>query len=64
MLLTLVANFLYDDKAFVMILQIIFGVVEGAWGISIGSWNIRTLIDEKVVEGFEYTDEESEGNVE
>ena len=63
-LLTLVANFLYDDKLFVLILQIGFGVVELAWGISIGSWNIRMLLDEKVVAGFEYRDEESEGNVE
>ena len=54
----LLLGFLYNDPFVVMCFLIGLLVVEAAWGVSIGIWNIKTLMDPVVVAGFEYVEDE------
>lgn len=60
-------SFLYNDEFVIACLFIAVLVIEVAWGISIGIWSIKTLVDPAVIAGFEYKedqDEEEEDEVE
>lgn len=54
----LLISFLYDEPFVVTCFVIAVLVIEAAWGVSIGIWNIKTLMDPAVIEGFEYVDDE------
>jgi hypothetical protein len=54
----LLLAFVYDDPFLIKAFIIIIGVIELAWGVSLGIWNIKTLMDPKVVAGFEYIEDQ------
>lgn len=54
----LLIGFLYSDTFVINSIIIAVLVIEAAWGVSIGIWNIKTLMDPAVIEGFDYIEEE------
>jgi predicted Zn finger-like uncharacterized protein len=54
----LLFEFLYGDPTIVFTLVIAVIVIEVGWGVLIGIWNIKTLMDPAVVAGYEYIEEQ------
>jgi hypothetical protein len=48
------STLVFDDKESVWMAVYVVAGMEVLWGVLIGLWNLRTLLDEKVKTGYEY----------